>query len=112
MIGMRRLLLALALTLAALPSQAQDAATGKSLYASAVVAGKQSCSNSACHGALPANPQNRIATGISAATIKTGIASVSQMAFLSGHLTDSQLNDLSAYIASALGGTPTYLTVA
>ena len=112
MIGMRHLLLALALTIAALPSQAQDVANGKSLYSSAVVAGKQSCSNSACHAGLPANPQNRIATGISAATIKTGIASVSQMAFLSGHLTDSQLNDLSAYIASALGGTPTYLTVA
>lgn len=110
-IGMR-LLLALALAIAAFPSHSQDAANGKSLYSSAVVAGKQSCSNSACHAGLPANPQNRIATGISAATIKTGIGSVSQMAFLSGHLTDSQLNDLSAYIASVLGGTPTYLTVA
>lgn len=110
-IGMR-FLLALALAIAALPSHSQDVANGKALYSSAVVAGKQSCSNSACHAGLPANPQNRIATGIGAATIKTGIASVSQMAFLSGHLTDSQLNDLSAYIASVLGGTPTYLTVA
>jgi mono/diheme cytochrome c family protein len=110
-IGMR-FLLALALAIAAFPSHSQDAANGKSLYSSAVVAGKQSCSNSACHAGLPANPQNRIATGISAATIKTGIGSVSQMAFLSGHLTDSQLNDLSAYIASVLGGTPTYLAVA
>ncbi|MEP6502188.1 MAG: choice-of-anchor D domain-containing protein, partial [Betaproteobacteria bacterium] len=112
LIEMRHLLLALALTIATFPSHSQDAANGKSLYSSAVVAGKQSCSNSACHAGLPANPQNRIATGISAATIKTGMASVSQMTFLSGHLTDSQLNDLSAYIASTLGGTPTYLTVA
>jgi hypothetical protein len=112
LIGMRRLLLALLLAIASFAAHSQSIANGKSLYSSAVVAGKQTCSNSACHATLPANAQNRIATGISAATIKTGMASVSQMTFLAGHLSDAQLNDLSAYIASTLGGTPTYLSVA
>ena len=108
---MRFLILAASLCLAAVPSQAQDVANGKSLFTTAVVPGKQSCASSACHGSLPANAQNRIATGIAAATIKTGLASVSQMSFLSGHLSDSQLNDLAAYVASTLGGNPTYLPV-
>ena len=109
---MRALFIALALALAATQTSAQDVANGKSLYASAIVAGKQSCASSACHGSLPANPQNRIANAIAAGTIKSGLSSVSQMTFLAGHLSDSQLNDLSAYVASVLGGTPTYLQVA
>ena len=109
---MRFLILAAGLALAAIPAQAQNAANGKSLYTGAVVAGKQSCSNSACHGALPANAQNRIANGIAAGTIKSALSGTSQMNFLSGHLSDAQLNDLAAYVASTLGGTPTYLQVA
>ena len=68
---MRFLILAAGLALAAIPAQAQNAANGKSLYTGAVVAGKQSCSNSACHGALPANAQNRIANAKSCSTTMT-----------------------------------------
>lgn len=109
---MRNLILAIALATTVFQARAQDAATGKSLYSSAVVAGKQTCSSGACHGALPANAQNRIANGINATNIKNAIGSISQMSFLSGQLTDAQLNNLSAYIASTLGGSPTYLAVA
>src|SRR4051812_12418372 len=109
---MRTLIVAAALGAAAFLAHAQDAANGQALYTTSVVSGKQSCSNSACHGTLPANAQNRIANGIDASRIKGALANTSQMAFLSGHLTDGQLNDLSAYIASKLGGTPTYLAVA
>jgi hypothetical protein len=49
--------------------------------------------------------------GISAATTKAAVSGISEMNFLSGHLTDAQYNDLAAYIASTAGGTPTYLTV-
>ncbi|MFL6626930.1 MAG: choice-of-anchor D domain-containing protein [Vitreoscilla sp.] len=108
---MRFLILAVGLALAAANAHAQNAANGKSLYTGAVVTGKQSCSNSACHGSLPANAQNRIGNGIAAGTIKSALGSTSQMNFLSGHLSNSQLNDLASYIAASLGGTPTYLQV-
>ena len=90
---------------------AQDAANGQQLYVSPKVAGKQSCSNSACHGSLPGNPQNRIVAGISAPKIRTALGGVSQMSFLSGKLTESEINDIAAYIAGTLGGTPTYIPV-
>jgi len=106
----RRLLLILS-ALCAAPAFAQDAANGKQLFTTALVAGKQSCSSSACHGALPANPLNRIANGTSASNIKGALASVSQMAFMQGKLSDAQLNDLTAYIAGQLGRTPSYLPV-
>lgn len=113
---MRNILLAigLAATLggASLAVQAQDAANGQQLFTTALVAGKQSCSSGACHGALPANPQNRIANGISAPRIKGALVGVTQMDFLQGKLSDAQLNDVAAYIAGKLGGTPTYLAVA
>lgn len=92
-------------------ASAQDAANGQQLYSASVVSGKQSCSNSACHGSLPGNPQNRIVTGTSAPKIKTALGGVGQMNFLSGKLTDSQINDIAAYIASTLGGTPTYIAI-
>ena len=109
---MRHLILAVALAATALQAHAQDATNGQTLYTSAVVAGKQTCASAACHGVLPGNPQNRIANGIGAANIKRAIGSISQMNFLSGRLTDAQLNNLSAYIAGKLGGSPTYLAVA
>ena len=95
----------------AAPAFAQDATNGQMLFTTALVAGKQSCSSSACHGALPANPLNRIANGTSASNIKGALTSVSQMSFLSGKLSDAQLNDLTAYIAGQLGRTPSYLPV-
>lgn len=90
---------------------AQDAANGQQLYVNPKVAGKQSCSNSACHGSLPGNPQNRIVGGISGPRIRTALGGVSQMSFLSGKFTDSEINDIAAYIAGTLGGTPTYIPV-
>lgn len=99
-------LLALA---AAGPALAQSASNGQMLYTTTLVAGKQSCSNSACHGTIPANPQNRIANGTSASNIKGIISTNSQMAFLQGKLSDAQLNDLAAYIGQQLGRTPSYL---
>jgi len=104
-------LLAAAAAWVAAPAFAQDAANGKMLYTTALVAGKQSCGSSACHGALPANPLNRIANGTSASNIKGIISTNTQMAFLQGKLTDAQLNDLTAYIAQQLGRTPSYLPV-
>lgn len=92
-------------------ASAQDAANGQRLYGNAVVSGKQSCSNNACHGSLPGNPQNRIVGGVSAPRIKTALGGVSQMSFLSGKLTDSELNDIAAYISATLGGTPSYIAV-
>ncbi|MFN7727105.1 MAG: choice-of-anchor D domain-containing protein [Rubrivivax sp.] len=91
---------------------AQDVANGQMLYITSIVAGQRGCSNIACHGSLPANPQNRITTGISAAKIQAAVAGQSQMSFLAGRLTAQQYNDLAAYIASTLGGTPSYLPVA
>jgi hypothetical protein len=104
-------LLAAAAAWVTAPAFAQDAANGKMLYTTALVAGKQSCGSSACHGALPANPLNRIANGTSASNIKGIISTNTQMAFLQGKLTDAQLNDLTAYIAQQLGRTPSYLPV-
>jgi len=106
-----RLAVPLALTILGAAATAQDAATGQQLYGTAFVSGKPSCSNSACHGSLPGNPQNRIVNGISAPKIKTALGGVGQMSFLAGKLTDSQLNDIAAYVASTLGGTPTYIPI-
>jgi mono/diheme cytochrome c family protein len=99
-------LAALALTSA----HAQSASNGAQLYGTALVSGQKGCSANSCHGPLT-QPQNRIAQGSSAANIKTAVSSVAQMRFLAGKLTDSQLNDLAAYIAGQLGTRPSYLQV-
>lgn len=111
--GMRVVLRGLVLAACAWSAgaSAQDAANGQRLYVTPMVAGKQSCSNNACHGSLPGNPQNRIVGGISAPRIRTALAGVSQMSFLAGKFTDAELNDIAAYIAGTLGGTPTYIAV-
>jgi hypothetical protein len=54
----------------------------------------------------PSRNQNKIANGASAYTIANGISGVSQMRFLQGRLTQSDLNDLAAYIAAQTGRTP------
>jgi hypothetical protein len=94
---------------AAGPALAQSATNGQMLFTTTLVAGKQSCNNSACHGSIPANPLNRIANGTSASNIKGIIVTNTQMTFLKGKLTDAQLNDLAAYIGQQLGRTPSYL---
>jgi len=104
-------LLAAALGWAA-PAAAQDAANGAQLYGATLVSGKRSCSNSACHGTLPAGAQNRIGNGIAAGKIQASIAAQDQMHFLAGQLSNQQLNDLAAHIAAKLGGTAAYLPVA
>jgi hypothetical protein len=98
------------LCIAALPATAQNAANGQVLFTTQVVPGKLGCSANACHGNLT-TPQNRIATGTSAAAIQTAVGRVSQMQFLAGALGAAQYNDLAAYIAGKLGGTPSYLQV-
>lgn len=101
-----------ALLTLAQPAAAQDAANGGVLYGQTLVAGKRSCANSACHGTLPAGAQNRIGQGIDASHIQASIANQQQMQFLAGKLSNEQLNDLAAYIAQKLGGTPVLLPVA
>lgn len=91
---------------------AQDATHGQALYQQVIVTGNQSCAASACHGSAPSRNQNKIANGASAYTIANGISGVSQMRFLQGRLTQSDLNDLAAYIAAQTGRTPTYYPVA
>lgn len=90
--------------------QAQDAANGELLYTRPQVTGKLSCSANACHGKTD-NPQNRIFYGLQAANIKAATQRVAQMRFLDNQLGDAQFNDLAAYLAGKLGGTPGYLQV-
>lgn len=99
-----------ALVLAAAGARAQDAASGELLYTKAQVSGKLSCSANACHGRTD-NPQNRIFFGLQAANIKAATQRVAQMRFLENQLGDAQFNDLAAYLAGKLGGTPGYLQV-
>jgi mono/diheme cytochrome c family protein len=104
-----------ALTLLTAPlgqALAQNATNGQVLYNQVLVSGRNSCAASACHGSAPSRRLNKIQNGASAAVIQSAIGGVGTMNFLSGHLTDTQLNDLAAYIASATGGTPSYLAVA
>ncbi len=93
-------------------AQAQDATNGALIYRTSQEPGKRSCANSACHGTLPGGAQNRIVGGKDAARIKAATGSESQMAFLANKLSNEQLNDVAAYIAQTLGGTPIYLPVA
>ncbi|MEP7101339.1 MAG: choice-of-anchor D domain-containing protein [Burkholderiales bacterium] len=109
---MRRLLFLVAAFALPIGAVAQDATAGGVLYTSAIVSGKQSCGNGACHGGLPGNPQNQIAKGLDASKIRAALGSKSQMNFLQGKLSDAQLNDLAAYVAGVLGGSPSYLAVA
>ncbi len=114
--GLRRAAGAAALLLASLatlgltgPVWAQDATQGAVLYQQIIVTGKQTCAAAACHGSSPSKGQNKISRGNSAYNIKAGISGVGQMNFLQGHLTDTQLNDLAAYIAKANGTTAVYI---
>lgn len=102
----------LAMLLAALApglARAQDADNGERLYNNPIVAGQRTCGNGACHGGLPAGAQNRIGSGLNAAVIQNAVGQQAQMSFLNGRLTVEQYNDLAAYIARALGRTPTFL---
>jgi len=93
-------------------AQAQSVSNGQTLYNKVFATGTSSCAAGACHGSSPSARMNKIQFGVAAAMTKAGVSSVSQMNFLSSYLTDSDYNDLAAYIANATGGTATYLTVA
>lgn len=107
---MRLRLASLTLALAAAGAHAQDAASGEKLYTTPQLSGRLSCSANACHGKTD-NPQNRIFTGLQAASIKAATGRVAQMRFLEDQLGDAQYNDIAAYLAGKLGGTPGYLQV-
>ena len=99
-----RLAAILALTgmLLAVNAFAQSATNGKTLFTTVLVSGQLSCGNGACHGPDPRSNQNRIQNGANNATaIANAINNgVSDMFFLRGVLTASQLADLAAYIAN------------
>ncbi len=83
-------------------AHAQSVTNGRTLYTTPQVTGQFSCSNAQCHANDPTTNQNRIKNGANNATaIENAInGSVSDMAFLQGKLTSSQLADLAAYIAN------------
>ena len=93
------LAVALALLLAT-TVHAQSTVNGKALYNAVLVSGEKSCGNGACHGPDPTVNQNRIKNGTNPATIASTINTNLDMMFLRGVLSNSQLNDLAAYIAN------------
>jgi hypothetical protein len=95
--------------LGATTAQAQSAANGEALYNRVIVTGQSSCSNAACHGAV--RDDSLTARGANANTLKTAFVTKSRMTFLNGRLSDSEINDLAAYIAGAFGITPVYIAV-
>ncbi|MEY8879734.1 MAG: choice-of-anchor D domain-containing protein [Leptothrix sp. (in: b-proteobacteria)] len=94
------------------PAQAQSVSNGRALYQQVLVSGRNSCSNSSCHSISPGSRANRIANAASAYALKASFGSIGQMTFLNGRLSDAEINDISAYVASATGGSPTFLPVA
>jgi len=98
----RHLIIVLLTGACTLPVWAQSASNGRALYTAPLVAGQNSCSAGACHGPDPTTNQNRIKNGAnSPSTILAAInGGVSDMSFLKGKLSSSQLADLAAYIAN------------
>ncbi len=99
--------LALGLALPAGKAQAQSASNGGVLYGKTIVSGTISCL--ACHGTPAEDPA--LVRGAAASDIKNAVMTQARMLTLNGALTDSNFNDLAAYIAQTLGVTPTYLMV-
>jgi len=86
---------------------AQSATNGETVYGRTIVSGVKSCL--ACHGTPQEDPV--IARGANAAKIKAAVMSQARMMPLNGFISDSEFNDLAAYIGKTLGLTPTYLAV-
>jgi cytochrome c553 len=101
---MKRLLLALLMCLGTVSTFGQtagNATTGAPTFTN-------NCSS--CHGASPASGKSNIQNSIVAQTTKNAIArNAGGMGFLSSTIKDQDLNDLAAYAASVLGGTPTFI---
>ncbi|BDI06434.1 choice-of-anchor D domain-containing protein [Sphaerotilus microaerophilus] len=100
------------LATAALGVHAQSVSTGQTLYTKVFVSGTSSCAASACHGTNPASNINNVRFGYAAALTKSAVSGRREMQFLQSQLSDSDYNDLAAYIASKTGDTPSYITVA
>lgn len=93
-------------------AQAQSVSNGQTLYNKVFASGTNSCASAACHGSTPATRMNKIQLGTNAYMSKAGVMGVGEMNFLSSYLSDSDYNDLAAYITSVLGGTANYIPVA
>jgi cytochrome c553 len=100
------------LATAALGVHAQSVSTGQTLYTKVFVSGTSSCAASACHGTNPASNINNVRLGYAAALTKSAVSGRREMQFLQSQLSDSDYNDLAAYIASKTGDTPSYISVA
>ena len=100
------------LATAAVGAQAQSVSNGQVLYNQVFASGTSSCSASSCHGSDPTRGLNNVRRTVSAPFTKAAVSSISEMRFLASYLSDSDYNDLAAYVANATGGTPTYITVA
>jgi len=80
---------------------AQTACNGKAFYTATIVSGQLTCGNGACHGPNPAANQNKLRNGANnGSAIGAAINNVSEMRFLAGKLTTTELADLGAYIAT------------
>ena len=80
---------------------AQTACNGKALFTATIVSGQLTCGNGACHGPNPAANQNKLRNGANnGSAIGAAINNVSEMRFLAGKLTTTELSDLGAYIAT------------
>lgn len=93
-------------------AQAQSVSNGQTLYNKVFASGTNSCAAAACHGPTPSTRMNKIQLGTNAYMNKAGVMGVGEMNFLEPHLSDSDYNDLAAYITSVLGGTANYIPVA
>lgn len=90
-------------------AQAQNVSNGLALYNQSF-GGNSSCAD--CHGSNPASNINKIRKGVSASTNRTAVNNnTGGMGFFASYLTDSNYNDLAAYIASASGLTASYISV-
>ena len=85
-------------------AQAADPVNGKALYQNGK-SGLPGCS--ACHGMDPSNGTNNIAAGRDWTVIKSAITSNrGGMGMYAAALTDTDLQDIAAYIANPASGTP------
>jgi cytochrome c553 len=89
-------------------AHAQSASNGLTIYNKTLVAGVKSCG--ACHGTPVEDPV--IVRGANASKTKAAVASQARMTPLMGSLSDSDYNDLAAYIGTTLSVTPTYIVIA
>lgn len=86
---------------------AQNATNGEAVYGRTIVSGVRSCLS--CHGTPQEDPV--ISRGANAANIKAAVGAQPRMQPLNGFISDTEFNDLAAYIGRTLSITPTYIAV-